>query len=153
MPNDLTSISPISLRPPTASSRTWTSAFAGRGRATGAPQGTLRFSLALAKKVQVAATGTHAFVKDADEKTLHFMRLLPCPREELEEWEGLMRESGLRQQKRMLKQRQQRRKKVDRESKDGHRRLLRSLQAKEQEDQRQRAEERIAFLIAGKRCQ
>ena len=87
--NDLTSLSPISLRPPIASSRTWTSAFAERE--TDAPQGTLCFSASLARKLLVTASGTRAAAKDS--KVVHVLRLLPCPTEvELEEWERLMSE-------------------------------------------------------------
>ena len=97
VPNDLTSTSPISLQPPTASSRTWTSAFAGRGRATDAPQGTTLFSSAasLARELLVTASGTRAAARDG--KVVHVLRLLPCPREELEEWERLMREARRRE--------------------------------------------------------
>ena len=94
--NDLTSLSPISLRPPIASSRTWTSAFAGRE--TDAPQGTLCFSASLARKLLVTASGTRAAARD--DKVVHVLRLLPCPREELEEWERLMSECVERDEER-----------------------------------------------------
>ena len=62
------------------------------------PEGTLCFSAPLAGKLQIAATGTRAVAKDAT--VVHVLRLLPCPREELEEWERLMREFPERQRRR-----------------------------------------------------
>jgi len=84
---------PPPVNPPAtiASSRTWASAFAAsKEGATGVPEGTLCFSAPLAEKLQIAATGTRAAAKG--DKVVHVLRLLPCPREELEEWERLMSE-------------------------------------------------------------
>ena len=100
----LTSLPSLSDPPPVnapatiASSRTWASAFVGTGRATDAPQGTLCFSASLASKLLVTASGTRAAAKD--DKVMHVLRLLPCPREELEEWERLMRGFPERQRRR-----------------------------------------------------
>ena len=54
---------------------------------TGAPEGTLCFSASLEGKLQIAANGTRAVVAQYIDKVVHVLRLLPCPREELEEWE------------------------------------------------------------------
>ena len=69
---------------------------------TDAPQGTLCFSASLAGKLLVTASGTRAAAEDS--KAMHVLRLLPCPREELEEWERLMREARRREVERREKE-------------------------------------------------
>ena len=46
----------------------------------------------------MTASGTRAAARD--DKVVHVLRLLPCPREELEEWERLMSECVERDEER-----------------------------------------------------
>ena len=117
---------PPPVNPPAtiASSRTWASAFA----ASKEPEGTLCFSAPLAEKLQIAATGTRTMAKDGT--VVHVLRLLPCPREELEEWERLMRGARRREVERREKEEKERREKEEKERREKEK--IQELEAKGQ---------------------
>ena len=97
------------------------------------PEGTLCFSAPLAEKLQIAATGTRAVA--TDDKVVHVLRLLPCPREELEEWERLMRGARRREVERRENEEKERREKEEKER-------------REKEEKERREKEKIQELEA-----